>query len=107
MMESMLGLNGIDLPRSFGGSAGNAYLRFGGILPNQVADISLIPFLPILLALVWMVPNAQQVLNLGRDENISVPLPSAKIAFLCGVLLFFGLKVSFETITHDFLYFRF
>ena len=82
MMESMLGLNGIDLPRSFGDSSGEAYLRFGGTLPNQVADISLIPFLPILLALVWIAPNALQVLNLDRDENISVPLPSAKVPVL-------------------------
>ena len=103
----MLGFNGIDLPRSFGESTEHDFLRFGGILPNQSADISLLPFLIILLALVWTAPNAQQMLKLNRGEKNSWPLPSAKIAFLCGVLLFFGLKVSFETITHDFLYFRF
>ena len=107
MIKSMLGFNGIDLPRSFGESTEYAFLRFGGILPNQIADISLLPFLIILLALVWTAPNAQQMLKLNRGEKNSWPLPSAKIAFLCGVLLFFGLKVSFETITHDFLYFRF
>jgi D-alanyl-lipoteichoic acid acyltransferase DltB (MBOAT superfamily) len=107
MLESMLGLNGIDLPRSFGNLEQGAFLRSGGLLPHQVADITLLPLLPVLLGIVWFTPNAMQLLKIDCDENISVPLPSAKITFLCGILLFFGLKVSFETITHDFLYFRF
>ena len=47
MIESMLGLNRVDLPRSMG-SQPMQYLSFGGF-PNQVADLGLLAFLPLLL----------------------------------------------------------
>ena len=39
MIESMLGLNGMDLPRSMGFTGKGDHFRFDGMLPNQVADL--------------------------------------------------------------------
>jgi hypothetical protein len=107
MIESMLGLNGVDLPRSMGVSNLGEYLSFGGSLPNQVADLGLLVFLPILLSLVWFCPNALELLGLELGDDSPIGYPSVKMIFICGLLLFLGVKVSFETITHDFIYFRF
>ena len=107
MIESMLGLNGVDLPRSMGVSNQGEYLSFGGSLPNQVADLGLLVFLPILLSLVWFCPNALELLGLELGDDSPIGYPSVKMIFICGLLLFLGVKVSFETITHDFIYFRF
>ena len=107
MIESMLGLNGVDLPRSMGFSNQCQYLSFGGLFPNQVADLGLLAFLPLLLALVWFCPNGLESLGLRHGEDSSIRYPSVMMIFLCGLLLFFGVKVSFESITHDFIYFRF
>ena len=107
MIESMLGLNGVDLPRSMGFPNQCQYLSFGGLFPNQVADLGLLAFLPLLLALVWFCPNGLESLGLQHGEGSSIRYPSVMMIFLCGLLLFFGVKVSFESITHDFIYFRF
>ena len=107
MLESMLGLNGIDLPRSLRFSADVTFLRFGGVFVNQVTDITLLPFFAFLLGLVWFAPNSFQLLKVRRDEDVSFNHPSRSVVFLCGILLFWGIKVSFEATTHEFLYFRF
>jgi hypothetical protein len=107
MIESMLGFNGIDLPRAFGSSGQLDYFTFGGLFPNQVADIGLLFFLLFLLGLVWFSPNAMQLLKVRFDEGSRIELPSFAVLALCGFLLFFGIKVSFEAITYDFIYFRF
>ena len=107
MIESMLGLNGMDLPRSMGFTGKGDHFRFDGMLPNQVAQISLLPFLVFLLGLVWFAPNSLQVMKVHLDESVPVRLPSCKVIFLCSILLFWGIKVSFEQTTHEFLYFRF
>ena len=107
MIESMLGLNGIDLPHSLGFSADVKSLRFGGLLTNQVTDITLLPFFAFLLGLVWFAPNSFQLLKVRGEEDVSFSHPSRSVVFLCGILLFWGIKVSFETTTHEFLYFRF
>ncbi len=107
MIESMLGLNGMDLPRSMGFTGKGDHFRFDGMLPNQVAQISLLPFLVFLLGLVWFAPNSLQVMKVHLDESVPVRLPCCKAIFLCSILLFWGIKVSFEQTTHEFLYFRF
>jgi len=107
MIESMLGLNGMDLPRSLGLTGKGDHLRFDGMLPNQVVPITLLPFLVFLLGFVWFAPNSLQVMKVHLDESVPVRLPSCKVIFLCSILLFWGIKVSFEQTTHEFLYFRF
>lgn len=107
MIESMLGFNGLDLPRVLGAVSQSDYFTFGGLFPNQVAQLGLLPFLAILLLLVWLSPNALNLLKVDSDLNSKIELPSGKLIFLCGLLFFWGVKVSFESITYDFIYFRF
>lgn len=105
--QSMLGLNGLDLPRFLGSSTNLDYLRFHGGLPNQVADISLIPLFILCILLVFLAPNTLQILKLGNKIDSRIILPSPKIIFASGLLFFFSIKSSFENISYDFLYFRF
>jgi hypothetical protein len=103
----MLGYNGLDLPRFLGSSTNLDYLRFHGALPNQVADISLIPLFIICILPVLLTPNTLQILKIETHVNSFITLPSPKVTFIAGVLLFFSIKTSFETLSYDFLYFRF
>ena len=105
--KSMLGFNGLDLPRFLGSSTNLDYLRFHGGLPTQVADISLIPLFIICIPLVLLAPNTLQILKIETQVNSLITLPSLKVTFIAGVLLFFSVKTSFETLSYDFLYFRF
>lgn len=107
MIKSMIGLNGISLPRSFDFLPLGELVSFNGIFPNQTVDLGLLAFLPVLLAIVWFAPNAYQLLGLNPKKDSYIAMPSFKIIFLCGLLLFFGIKVSFETLSYDFIYFRF
>jgi len=105
--KSMLGFNGLDLPRFLGSSTNLDYLRFNGGLPNKVADISLIPLFIICIPLVLLAPNTLQILKIETKINSHITVPSLKVTFIAGVLLFFSVKTSFETLSYDFLYFRF
>ena len=107
MIKSMIGLNGISLPRSFDFLPLGELVSFNGIFPNQTVDLGLLAFLPVLLAIVWFAPNAYQLLGLNPKKDSYIVMPSFQIIFLCGLLLFFGIKVSFETLSYDFIYFRF
>jgi alginate O-acetyltransferase complex protein AlgI len=107
MLESMLGLNGIDLPRSLLFETHGTFLRFGGLFANQFMDITQLPFFFFLLGLVWFAPNALELLKVSRIEEFAHRPPPRTLLFLCGALLFWGIKVSFESTTHEFLYFRF
>jgi alginate O-acetyltransferase complex protein AlgI len=107
IIKSLIGLNGIALPRSFEFSPLGKLVSFTGLFPNQLVDLGLLAFLPILLFIVWFAPNAYQLLGLNSKKGFEIVIPSFKIVFLCGLLLFFGIKVSFETLTYDFIYFRF
>jgi len=105
--KSMLGLNGFDLPRFLGSYTNVDYLRFHGGLPNQVVNIELIPLYIICVILVLLVPNTLQILKIDTNGNSFITLPSPKVTFIAGVLLFFSVKTSFETLSYEFLYFRF
>lgn len=107
MVQSMFGINGIDLPRTLDWGIKGNFIRFEGLLNNEVADITLIPFLFLLLGVVWILPNSANLLRLRHAFELPVKNPSRKIVFFCGILLFWGIKVSFESSTHEFLYFRF
>ena len=107
MVQSMFGINGIDLPRTLDCGIKGNFIRFEGLLNNEVADITLIPFLFLLLGVVWILPNSANLLRLRHAFELPVKNPSRKIVFFCGILLFWGIKVSFESSTHEFLYFRF
>jgi alginate O-acetyltransferase complex protein AlgI len=108
MVKSMIGINGIDLPRSFGlGDWGP--LRSQGLSPNMFLNLNLMPVLGLFGFLIWLAPNSQNLVGIDfTRQDISTPsMPSGKVIFMCGILLFFGLKSSFEIITYDYLYFRF
>ena len=107
MIKSLIGLNGISLPRSFEFLPIGKLVSFTGLFPNQAIDLGLLVFLPVLLVIVWFAPNAYQLLGLNPKEDSDIAMPSLKIIFLCGLLFFFGIKVSFETLSYDFIYFRF
>lgn len=107
MIRSMLGFNGIDLPRTFGSSGKLDYFTFGGLFPNQIADVGLLLFLLPLLGLVWFAPNAIEMSKIGMDRDSRIKTPGFIVLAFCGFLLFWGIKVSFEEITYDFIYFRF
>ena len=107
MIKSMIGLNGISLPRSFDFLPLGELVSFNGFFPNQAIDLGLLAFLPVLLTIVWFAPNAYQLLGLNPKKDSCIVMPSFQIIFLCGLLLFFGIKVSFETLSYDFIYFRF
>ena len=106
MISSMIGMNGFDLPRSFGLDANLSYVRFEGLLPNRIAELQLVPVLGFLILFVWFAPNSFNLLNYNSDES-KRKQPSLPVVFVCGVLLFFGIKASFEQITLEFIYFRF
>jgi D-alanyl-lipoteichoic acid acyltransferase DltB (MBOAT superfamily) len=107
MIKSLIGLNGISLPRSFDFLPLGELVSFIGFFPNQAIDLGLLAFLPVLLAIVWFAPNAYQLLGLNPKKDSYIAMPPFKTIFLCGLLLFFGIKVSFETLSYDFIYFRF
>ena len=107
MIKSLIGLNGISLPRSFDFLPQGKLVSFTGLFPNQAIDIGLLGFLPFLLVIVWFAPNAYQLVGLNPKKDSYIAMPSLKTIFLCGLLFFFGIKVSFETLTYDFIYFRF
>jgi alginate O-acetyltransferase complex protein AlgI len=105
MVKSMIGFNGIDLPRTFGlGEWG--LLRSQGLFPNSILNLNLIPLLVLFGFLIWLAPNSQKLVRVDCTRK-DISMPSIRIIFLCGILLFFGLKSSFEIITYDYLYFRF
>ena len=103
----MIGLNGIDLPRSLGFSSESDLFRFNGLFPNQVTNFVILPLFLFSLIIVWFMPNSLKILGLVRDEKSPLRAPSNMVILLCSALLFWGLKVSFEQTTHEFLYFRF
>jgi len=107
MIKSLIGFNGISLPRLFDFLPLGELVSFNGFFPNQAIDLGLLAFLPVLLAIVWFAPNAYQLLGLNPKKESYIAMPSFKTIFLCGLLLFFGIKVSFETLSYDFIYFRF
>lgn len=107
MIKSLIGFNGISLPRSFDFLPLGELVSFNGFFPNQAIDLGLLAFLPVLLAIVWFAPNAYQLLGLNPKKESYIVMPSFKTIFLCGLLFFFGIKVSFETLSYDFIYFRF
>ena len=107
MLHSMIGLNGIDLPRSLGFSSESDLFRFNGLFPNQVTNFLILPLFLFSLIIVWFMPSSLKILGLARDAKSPLRAPSNMVILLCSALLFWGLKVSFEQTTHEFLYFRF
>jgi alginate O-acetyltransferase complex protein AlgI len=107
IIASMLGLNGIDLPRFFNFT--NQYMFFScdGALPNQIIDRELIPLLAVLIIIVRFAPNTIQLVGMFSESEIKRKSVPSWLIFMCGFLLFFGLKTTFEEITHEFIYFRF
>ena len=107
IIASMLGLNGLDLPRFFNFSNQFTFFSYEGALPNKVIDRELIPLLVGLLGIVSFFPNATQLVRLSPESEIEKKSLPVWLIGVCGLLLFFGVKTSFEHITHEFIYFRF
>jgi len=107
MVKSMLGFNGLDLPRFVNI---NAYgISSGGIYPSEVLRKEIVIFLPLLAMIAWFLPNTQKILGIDTsDATKPTPrMPKGIFIFLAGVLLFLSIKSSFELITLEYLYFRF
>ena len=107
MVQSMIGLNGLDLPRFMNWNFGA--ITSGGMLPTQILRREILILLPILAMIAWFLPNSQKMLgiNLNDPTKPEPQMPKGWIIFVAGMLLFFGLKSSFEVITFEYLYFRF
>ena len=106
VLESMFGLSGFDLSRSLKIINETEIIRFNGFLPNQELDITLLPMIPILLLIVWVMPNSNQILKLNPTK-FSSKIPSKILLLVCGILFFFSIKISLENTVHEFLYFQF
>lgn len=101
--ESMLGLNGFDLSRSMEQITFGSLIRHQGFLPNQELDITLIPFIPVLLSIVWFVPNS----NIFIHENkYSERISTAKV-IVCLIMFFLSVKLALENTSYEFIYFKF
>jgi len=107
MISSMLGLNGIDLPRSIQIINNSEMIRLEGLLPNKVVVRELLPLLVGLLALVSLFPNSNTLVRYPKDFTSKLRIPPLKIVVFSGVLLFLGIKASFESIIMEFIYFKF
>jgi D-alanyl-lipoteichoic acid acyltransferase DltB (MBOAT superfamily) len=101
--ESLFGMNGIDISRSFSSYFSNSNVRCDGFLPNHTLDLTIIPFLPFFLIHVWYLPNSNQLI--GLDKKIREP--SNIIQLLCLIYFFISIKISFEDTFYDFIYFKF
>jgi len=108
MVKSMLGFHGIDLPRSIPVSD-TGYFRSSGMFSNEVLNKALFPLLVVLGVLSWLAPNSQKIvgMDLTKPCEPNPKVPKKKVLFYSGCLLFFGLKSTFETVSFDYLYFRF
>ena len=82
MIKSLIGLNGISLPRSFEFLPIGKLVSFTGLFPNHAVDLGLIVFLPVLLVIVWFAPNAYQLLGFNPKEDSDIAMPSFKIIFV-------------------------
>lgn len=105
--SSMIGLNGFDLPRSIALLAPSEIIRCEGLLPNKIVDQELLPLLLSLIVLVCFFPNSTSLVGFSRIVAGKYSMPSLKIVILSGLLLFLGIKASFESITLEFIYFKF
>jgi alginate O-acetyltransferase complex protein AlgI len=63
----MLGLNGLSLPQSLSSKLSflsNFGITFQGTMPNLYSNVAeILPFIMILLVIVWFTPNTQQWLE--------------------------------------------
>ncbi|MBT5717801.1 MAG: MBOAT family protein [Opitutae bacterium] len=107
VLKSMLGFNGFDLSRSLAESLPSEFFKFNGFLPNKIIDITILPLLPFFFIIVWCFPNTMELLKVNVNPSLKLQMPSSKIIFLAGAMLFFSIKMSFEQTTYEFLYFRF
>lgn len=107
ILKSMLGFNGLDLSRSLADSLQSEFFKFNGFLPNKIIDITLLPLLPLFFIIVWFFPNTLELLKVDINNRLKIQMPSSRIIFLAGAMLFFSIKMSFEQTTYEFLYFRF
>ena len=107
MTSSMIGINGFDLPRSLGLDGNLSCVRFEGLFPNRIAELHLVPVLGFLILFVWFAPNSCNLLKYENFEVSKRKQPTLPVLFICGILLFFGIKSSFEQINLEFIYFRF
>ena len=117
MICAMIGLNGVTLSGAF-----ERYLpwlaaygvNFDGVTPiTGLSILEIVIWLPLGLAIVWILPNAQQWLSdKGMDVERNSDSPrwirwssSCKIAIITGIAL--GISVLGITRASQFLYFQF
>jgi len=107
MVKSMLGFHGLDLPHF--ANLNLPGISSGGMFPSEILRKELIILLPLLALTSWLIPNSQTLLriDLSNSAKPKPQMPKGPVIFLAGILLFLGLKSSFEIITFDYLYFRF
>jgi alginate O-acetyltransferase complex protein AlgI len=101
--ESMLGMNGFDIGRSMEQITFGSQIRHQGFLPNQELDITLIPFIPVLLSIVWFVPNSN--IFIYKDKYLE-RISTAKL-IVCLVMFFLSVKLALENTSYEFIYFKF
>jgi len=101
--ESMLGLNGFDLSRSMEQITFGSHIRHQGFLPNQELDITLIPFIPVLLSIVWFLPNSNIFIH---EDKYSERISTAKL-IACLIMFFLSVKLALENTSYEFIYFKF
>ena len=86
----MLGMNGFDIGRSMEQITFGSHIRHQGFLPNQELDITLIPFIPLLLSIVWFLPNSNIFIH---EDKYSERISTAKL-IACLIMFFFISQVS-------------
>ena len=101
--QSLFGMNGLDLTRSFSTYFIHANIRCNGFLPNSELDITALPFLPLFLIHVWYLPNSNHFTGLNKK----IKKPSFLIQLFCLIIFFVSLKISLEETLYEFIYFNF
>ena len=101
--QSLFGMNGLDLTRSFSTYFIHANIRCNGFLPNSELDITALPFLPLFLIHVWYLPNSNHFAGLNKK----IKKPSFLIQLFCLIIFFVSLKISLEETLYEFIYFNF
>jgi len=121
LIESMFGLHGFSLPESmagnniFNGFAGRDVL-FAGLLTNIQANTTTVClWVTTLLAIVWLLPNTQQIMASYEptSDRIAPPLLASALhwhptrPWIALIALLFGMGVMELGKVSEFLYFQF
>ena len=101
--QSLFGMNGLDITRSFSTYFINENIRCNGFLPNSEIDLTVLPFLPLFLIHIWYLPNSNHLIGLKNN----IKKPSYILQFFCLIIFFISLKISLEETLYEFIYFNF